>query len=394
MLFVFNNIRILFLIIVILVFLLKSKGIPDLRPYKRYINICKKFKKLFDDNEKNISNQNSNKPFFSICIPVFNMEKYIKLSLLSVLNQSFRDFEIVIINDNSLDTSEKIIKIFQSKNSNIRLINHGQNLGVYKTRVDAIKNAKGNYIMFLDPDDMFSYQNLLNDLYEFNIIHHQDIIEFSLIIYEERYDKLYYPLEHRRNHFHNFNEQIIFHPKLSNILFFENEIYSDIICRCLWNKMIRKDVLFKTINFLGFRTYEQDHFNFAEDTIINILNFEFASNYSNLNLIGYMYNVRIDSMSHSNKEKEMDLKMASNVFFFYQLFYKYIKYFNKDLNYLYFDLKAFDYFFKYLKQYNSSYQMKKPIIRLYQNFLKESNISVDFKNYAKKFLSDFGNKSS
>ena len=248
MFFVSNKIRNLFLIIVILVFLLKSKGISDLRLYKRYINICKKFRKLFDDNEKSIPNQNSNKPFFSICIPVFNMEKYIKLSLLSVLNQSFRDFEIVIINDCSLDTSEKIIKIFQSKNSNIRLINHRKNLGVYKTRVDAIKNAKGIYIIFLDPDDMFSNQNLLNDLYEFNIIHHQDIIEFSLIIYEERYDKLYYPLEHRRNHFHNFNEQIIFHPKLSNILFFENEIYSDVICRCLWNKMIRKDVLFKTIN--------------------------------------------------------------------------------------------------------------------------------------------------
>ena len=182
--------------------------------------MCKKEIKLYDENEKN-----NEKPFFSICIPVYNMEKYIKISLFSVINQSFRDFEIIIINDFSLDTSEEIIKQFQTKNSKIRLINHRENLGVYKSRVDAIKNSKGNYIIFLDPDDLFPNQNLLNDLYEYNIKYNEDMIEFTVILKEETYNKLYYPQGHRNNHFHNFKEKIIHHPELSNIFFFENYNY-------------------------------------------------------------------------------------------------------------------------------------------------------------------------
>lgn len=385
----FKKIRRSILIIVLLLFLLKTNKFADIRIYKSFINICKKEIKLYDDNEKNKEN-----PFFSICIPVYNMESYIKISLFSVINQSFRNFEIVIINDYSLDKSEKIIKQFQTEYSKIRLINHSENLGVFISRVDAIKNSKGNYIIFLDPDDLFPNQNLLNDLYEYNIIYKEDMIEFSVILQEENYNKIYYPLNHRNNHFHNFKEKIIYHPELSNILFFENNSYSDVFCRCLWNKMIRKEILFKTINFLGHEAYKKKHFDFAEDTIINLLNFEFASNYSNLHLIGYMYNIRKDSMSHSNKKKDVHLKMAYNILFFYILFYKYIKHFNKDLNYLLFDLKAFDNYLNYINYYNSSSSEKKPIIDFYKKLLKETNISYEFKNYAKISLFKYRKKYS
>ena len=384
MVLVFNKVRHLCITIILFLFLFKTRNFVDIRIYKDYITMCKKSIKFYEENEKN-----NNQPFFSICIPVYNMEKYIEISLLSVLNQSFRDFEIVIVNDYSQDNSKKIIENFQSENSKIRLINHGNNLGVYKSRVDAIKNSKGNYIIFLDPDDIISNSNLLNLLNEYNYIYNEDIIEFTVIEYRENDNKLYFPSNHRSNHFHNFHQHIIYHPNLSNILFFENTKYSDVFCRCIWNKMIRKEILFKTINFLGSKAYYKKHFDFAEDTIINILNFEFASNYSNLHLIGYMYNIREESMSHSNKGKDMNLKMTYNLFFFYILFHQYIKHFNKDLNYLYFDLKAFDYYLNYINQYNSSYSKKKPIIKFYKKLLKESNISNEFKTYIKTFLSSF-----
>ena len=73
--------------------------------------------------------------------------------------------------------------------------------------------------MFLDPDDLFSNQNLLKDLFEFNLVYNLDIIEFSIILHMEKKNHLYYPSEHQTNHFHNFNNQIIYQPKLSNILF-------------------------------------------------------------------------------------------------------------------------------------------------------------------------------
>ena len=154
--------------------------------------------------------------------------------------------------------------------------------------------------------------------------------------------------------------------------------------------MVRKDILYKTINFLGEKVYNIDHFDFAEDTIINILNFQFASNYSNLNLYGYMYNVRSDSMSHSNEgQKEGQLKMANNIVYFYQLFYEYIKYFNKDINYLYYDLKYFDYYFKYIKDSNTSVLQKREIKKLYSNIIEEKNISNKFRAYAKQAISEF-----
>lgn len=372
------------LILVFIFILIKSKSTKDIRFYKRYISICKKFIKIFNDEKKIINNP----PFFSICIPVYNMQKYIESSILSILNQSFRDFEIIIINDFSIDKSEKLIKKMQFKNPQIRLINHEDNYGVYKSRANAIRNSRGNYIIFLDPDDLFSNPNLLKDLYEFNLNYNEDIIEFTVLMHEENHI-LYYSSDHRINHFHNFKEKIIYHPNLSNILFFEANNYTDIFCRCIWNKMIRKEILIRTINFLGNNVYNKKHFDYAEDTIINILNFEFASNYSNLNLIGYMYNVRKDSISHTNEEKGKNLKNALCMFFFYQLFYKYIKCFNKDLNYLYYDLKVFDYYLYYIKKYRADYHDKSKIINFYHLLMKEANISYGFKRYAKQFIIDF-----
>ena len=374
--------------LLIIFLLLKSKNFEDIKTNKEYINLCKKAIKLYEEKKDNI------KPFFTICIPVYNMEKYIEISLLSVLNQSFRNFEIVIINDHSLDNSENIIKKLQSNNSQIKMINHDQNYGIYQSRVDAIRNSKGKYIIFLDPDDLFCNADLLRDLYEFNLNKNLDFIEFAVIIQEESKKKLYYPLEHRRNHFHNFNEEIIYQPYLSNILFFEKNEYSDVFCRCIWNKMVKKQIFEKTINFLGNRTYQQIHFNLAEDTIINIINFEFAYNFSNLNLIGYMYNIREDSMSHSQEKKAKNLKMGQDIVFFYYLFYTYIKYFNKDLNYLYYDLKAFDYYIKYIIQKSCSSLKKKPILNFYNNLIREKNISSEFKKYAKRFLRNSISKNS
>ena len=378
------NIGSLLIFLLIIFILFKIKNLPNINFYKEYINLCKKLLRLYpEEKEQNES------PFFSICIPVYNMEKYINISIFTVLNQSFRDFEIVIINDFSLDNTENIIKNLQYNNPQIRLINHKENFGIYKSRVDAIKNSKGKFIIFLDPDDLFPNPDFLRDLYEYNLINNIDIIEYTVLMQNENRNRIYYSLDHRINHFHNFNEKIIYHDHLSNILFFENNHYSDVFCRCIWNKMVRKEVFNKTIHFLGNRAYEKDHFDFGEDTIINILNFEFASNYSNLNLVGYLYNFRDNSISHAKEGKEIQLKLGLSAFFFYKLFYKYVKYFNKDLNYLYFDIKAFDYYIEYIKQFSSNSNTKQSVIYFYKSLLKENNISSEFKEYAKQFIINF-----
>ena len=368
-------------IIILIILIYKNQNLDPLRINLSFINLCKQ--KINLHINRNKKNEN---PFITICIPVYNMEKYLYVSLLSILNQSYRNYEILILNDHSNDNSEQIIRKIQSENNEIRLINHEKNLGIYKSRIDLIINAKGEYIIFLDSDDLFSNKNLLKLLYECQIIYNLDIIEYSNIIQIERINLIYYSRDPKTNHFHNYGKKIIFQKELSNILFYYQNNYSEVNCRCLWNKMVRKTIIEKTINYLNDKVKDIEQFNFAEDTIINIINFEFASNYSNLNLYGYMYNIRKESMSHG---KEMDIKNSQNIVFFYELFYQYIKDFNKNMNYLFYDLKKFDYYFKYLKISNSSGTSKTNIINIYNDILKEKNISKEFKDYVFEFLREY-----
>jgi len=71
------------------------------------------------------------------------MENYIEKVVFSIINQSFQDFEIIIVNDNSNDNTESIIKKLILKDNRIKSINHSKNLGVYASRVDAILKSKG-----------------------------------------------------------------------------------------------------------------------------------------------------------------------------------------------------------------------------------------------------------
>ena len=86
----------------------------------------------------------------SVVIPLYNKEASIKQSLMSVLSQSYQDFEVVIVDDGSTDNS--VAKVEEIQDSRIRLIRQ-ENGGPSKARNTGVKNAKGEWILFLDADD-------------------------------------------------------------------------------------------------------------------------------------------------------------------------------------------------------------------------------------------------
>lgn len=88
----------------------------------------------------------------SIIIPVYNSEKYLEACIKSVLNQSYTDFELLLINDGSSDNSGKICDRFASQDKRIRCF-HRQNTGVGNTRNFGIEQARGEWICFIDSDD-------------------------------------------------------------------------------------------------------------------------------------------------------------------------------------------------------------------------------------------------
>jgi len=91
--------------------------------------------------------------FFTVIIPLYNKEKYVSNTIKSILNQTFTDFELLIINDCSTDKSAAIASEFSS--DKVRIIHHEKNSGLAATRNTGIKNATSNYITFLDADDLW-----------------------------------------------------------------------------------------------------------------------------------------------------------------------------------------------------------------------------------------------
>ena len=91
-------------------------------------------------------------PMISVVMPTFNGEKFIKEAIESILNQTFNDFEFIIVNDGSIDNTEKIIQSFSDKR--IVYVKKEQNSGISDTLNLGISLAKGKYIARMDDDDI------------------------------------------------------------------------------------------------------------------------------------------------------------------------------------------------------------------------------------------------
>ena len=102
-------------------------------------------------------------PKVSVIIPLYNAEDYIRITLMSLRNQTFKDFEIVIVDDCSTDNSLNVVKDFKENDvigDKIRIIELERNGGISNTRNVGLSFANGEYVTFLDNDDMFIPQAL------------------------------------------------------------------------------------------------------------------------------------------------------------------------------------------------------------------------------------------
>lgn len=119
---------------------------------------------------------------FSIIVPVYNVEKYLNECVDSILCQTFSDFELILVDDGSTDSSGNICDQYAQENHRVKVI-HKQNGGQSTARNIGVKNALGQYAVFLDSDDFISDKNFFLDLNE-KINDNTDIVVF-------RYNKYY-----------------------------------------------------------------------------------------------------------------------------------------------------------------------------------------------------------
>ena len=173
----------------------------------------------------------SNEVMFSICIPVYNVEKYLKLCIDSVISQEFDDYEIILVNDGSTDKSGEICDKYASDFGNKIRVIHKQNEGLLIARYDAVSVAKGKYLLFLDSDDMFM-PNILKTLHVAIESTHSDMIIFEYCRFFENNTHEYVA--------RNFADKSTFEGEQKNVLYKElistnnfNSIWSKCICRSI-----------------------------------------------------------------------------------------------------------------------------------------------------------------
>jgi len=163
----------------------------------------------------------------SVIIPVYNSEKYLKQCLDSVVNQTLKDIEIIVVNDGSTDNSLKIIQEYSNKYKNIKVINK-QNEGCYKARNVGLETAKGEYIAFLDSDDYIEF-NMYEKLYSKAKETDADIVSSN-----------YYILENNKLKIVDFYSSIKLLEKTNNKLVGAENILLDAV---IWSRIFKRQML-------------------------------------------------------------------------------------------------------------------------------------------------------
>ena len=294
----------------------------------------------------------------SIIIPVYNVEKYIERCLESVLNQDFTEYEVIIVNDGSTDSSGYICDKYARNNKNIRVI-HKINEGVSSARNLGIVNSKGEYIGFVDPDDFIDtnmykllYENAkennsdiaicsVNEIRERNIKTEDntgEIIKYSRIDAINGYFNDKYPFNH--NYLCNklFKREIFKNVRLNEEITYQedSEVMIKLLDRSetiiyigspLYNYDLRDDSLSSGKISKGKITAERAFYSIYEYTITNICEYK---NKALLKYISLVFNFVIEIIRNYEEYKDEYISMRTKI---KEVYYELIKSRNIPLKY-------------------------------------------------------------
>ena len=228
----------------------------------------------------------SEKDLISIVIPVYNVEKYLQKCVESVKNQTYKNIEIILVNDGSTDKCTEICEKLKKEDGRIKVI-HKKNGGLSDARNVGINNASGNYISFIDSDD-YVEKNYISLLYDTLVSYNADMsIASHMVIYEKNHIDKSTGLEFKDN--------------AENIL--EKMLYDDGIDLSAWGKLYKKQ-LFDEVRFPKGRLFED-----SATTYKLIDKSEIIAVYSKP---VYNYIIRRNSISNEEfSERKLDLIVST-----------------------------------------------------------------------------------
>lgn len=284
----------------------------------------------------------------SIVVPIYNAEEHIELCLDSILNQTYKNIELILVNDGSTDKSIEIINKYKEKYPDIIKIINKQNSGVSDTRNIGVENATGDFLMFSDNDD-YMEPNLIQTYMEANDNDYDIIIGGYL---RKTYDG-----------------KILFTRKL------ENKELSPYIQLASWGKLYKMSFI-KENNFKFLRTAIADDFYF------NIFAYNATDKIKSIDNVGYHWMFNNQSLSNTDSKKmnrtddliktldkiEKDIKSKNKPiidYFYIRTVIYYILFSCKKVEYKKI-IEEYNKLFKWLEQNTNNYNKNK-YIKLFNN---------------------------
>ncbi|MBR6690047.1 MAG: glycosyltransferase family 2 protein [Bacilli bacterium] len=314
---------------------------------------------------------------FSIIIPIYNAEKYIEKCLNSVFNQTYNNYELILINDGSKDNSESIIKKIIKKNKNILFFSQ-ENKGQSVARNVGLEHATGDYIIFLDSDDYLDL-NLLEVLNEHlknnsNI----DVLRFQSNIVDENGNII------NKIKFHEFDNV----SGEESFNYFVEEDMFDTPCFYTYKRSFWKENKFK---FSEGKVHED--FGLIPRVIL------LSNKVSSVSFFGYNYVQNPNSTTHIYDRNKV-LKRVYDLLYHYDELYKFIidnKTISKNTKKLFISFLANSIISKSkelensdLNKYIKELKLRKVSNKLLSNsiprILKKILITINLKFYINKFV--------
>ena len=251
-------------------------------------------------------NNEIKKPKISFISSVFNKGNYLRSLILSTQYQILKKYEIIFIDDCSTDQSVNIINDYIKIDKRIKLIINKKNKGALYSRVSGALYSKGEYIIFIDSDDLILKEGLYNS-YNYIKKNQLSMIQFNSIFYLQGnfiLSKRYY-----------FYKNIIQQPFLSYI-FYYNELTHE-GCEsntALWDKLLERNIALKAINYIG-NEYIAKNIIIENDVILLFSLFQMSDSYQYINELGYCYiRNHNDSISNSWNNKSIFNSILQGIF--------------------------------------------------------------------------------
>ena len=236
---------------------------------------------------------------FSLILPVFNVEPFLKDCLDSISNQTFKNFEVICINDGSTDNSMSVLKEYAQKDTRFKIISQ-ENQGQGVARNKGLKSAKGEYIVFVDPDDWLE-TNALEEIYTCFKQTKAEVIEFNFREYNDYSGKFRF-INHANRMKKTFNYDLV--PK-------NYYSWQDVKKGCLyrlelhiWTRAYSKKFLDKINARFAPTKHGEDHL-FAHIVLLNASAIYYLDQ--------YLYNYRCRKGSAVNSISDNNLGVFENI---------------------------------------------------------------------------------